>query len=53
MRKTYTVGNDVGVTVEGSLWVSVRALVTGEVPDDQALVTRSRQEHVWAVANMC
>lgn len=47
---TYTVGHDVGVTVERSLGVTVLGLVTGEVPDDQGLVTRTRQEHVGAIA---
>ena len=35
-----------GVTVERSLGVTVLRLVTGEVPDDQSLVARGRQEHV-------
>ncbi len=34
------------VTVQRSLGVSVRALVASQVPDDQALVARTRQEHV-------
>lgn len=50
---TYTVGNDVGVTVEGSLWVTVRALVAGQVPDDQGLVAGSRQKHVWVLEGGC
>ncbi len=29
-----------------SLWVAVRALVAGQVPDDQRLVAGTRQEHV-------
>jgi hypothetical protein len=37
--KTYTVGDDVGVTVKRALWVSVGSLVTGEVPDDEGLVS--------------
>jgi hypothetical protein len=36
--------------VEGSLWVSVGGLVAGQVPDDQGLVTGTREEHVWAVS---
>ena len=47
---TYTVGDDVGVTVQRSLGVTVLGLVTGEVPDDQGLVTRTGQEHVGAIA---
>lgn len=47
---TYTVGDDVGVTVQRSLGVTVLGLVAGEVPDDQGLVTRTRQEHVGAIA---
>lgn len=47
--KTYAVRDDVGVALEGSLGVSVLGLIAGEVPDDQGLVTRSRQEHVGAV----
>ena len=33
--------------MERSLWVSVAALVAGQVPDDQGLVAGSREEHVW------
>lgn len=44
-----TVGDDVGVTVEGTLWVSVGGLITGQVPDDEGLVARTGEEHVWAV----
>lgn len=47
---TYTVGDDVGVTVQRSLGVTVLGLVAGEVPDDQGLVTRTGQEHVGAIA---
>ena len=50
---TYTVGDDVGVTVERSLGVTVLRLVTGEVPDDQSLVARGGQEHVGAVERGC
>lgn len=46
----YAVGDDVGVAVKASLWVSVRGLVTGEVPDDQALVARTGKEHVRAAS---
>lgn len=45
-RATYTVGNDVRVTVERALGGSVGGLVAGQVPDDQRLVAGSRQEHV-------
>lgn len=38
-----------GVALEGALGVTVLGLVTGEVPDDQSLVTGSGQEHVGAV----
>lgn len=34
------------VAVKRSFWVTVRALVAGQVPNDQSLVARSRQEHV-------
>ena len=34
------------MAVEGSLWVTVRALVAGQVPDDQRLVAGTRKEHV-------
>lgn len=46
--ETYAVGDDVGVAVEGALWVSVGALIAGQVPDDQSLISATRQEHVWA-----
>jgi len=38
--------NDVRVTGEGSLGNTVSLLVTGKVPDDQALITGSGQENV-------
>lgn len=38
-----------GVAVKGALWVSVRALIAGQVPDDQSLISATRQEHVWAI----
>lgn len=41
-----------GVAVEGALWVSVRALIAGQVPDDQSLISATRQEHVWAIQNV-
>lgn len=34
------------VAVERSLWVAVRALIAGQVPDNQALVARAGEEHV-------
>lgn len=43
-----TVGDDVGVSLEGALWVSVGGLIAGQVPDDEGLVAGSGQEHVWA-----
>lgn len=48
---TYTVRDDVGVAVEGLLGVTVLRLVTGQVPDDQSLVTGAGQEHVGAIAS--
>lgn len=48
VRGDHTVGNDVGVTVEGTLGVTVRGVVAGKVPDDEGLVTRTGQEHVRA-----
>lgn len=36
------------VTVKGAFGVAVRSVITGEVPDDERLVTRSGQEHVGA-----
>ena len=45
----HTVGDDVGVTLEGAFGVAVGGLITGEVPDDEGLVTRTGQEHVGAV----
>jgi hypothetical protein len=44
----HTVGDNVRVTVEGAFGVAVRGLITGQVPDDEGLVTRTRQEHVGA-----
>lgn len=48
VEETYAVGDDVGVALEGALGVAVLGLVTGEVPDDQSLVTTGGQEHVGA-----
>jgi hypothetical protein len=39
----------VRVTVERSFWVSVRALVAGQVPDDESLVAGSGEEHIWVL----
>ena len=47
--KAYTVRDDVGVTLEAALGVTVGLLVAGEVPDDQGLVARCRQQHVGAI----
>jgi len=38
VRGDNAVGNDVRVTVKRSLWVTVRGIVAGQVPDDQGLV---------------
>jgi hypothetical protein len=46
VRRDNTVGDDVRVAVERSLGVAVLGLIAGEVPDDQGLVSGSRQEHV-------
>lgn len=46
VRGDDTVRHNVGVAVEGSLGVSVLSLVACEVPDDQGLVSATRQEHV-------
>lgn len=35
--------------MERSLWVTVGSLITGQVPDDERLVARTRQEHVWVL----
>lgn len=43
-----TVGDDVRVAVERALGVAVAGVVARQVPDDQRLVTRTRQEHVGA-----
>lgn len=45
-ENTYTVGDNVGVTVERALGVTVGSLIAGQVPDDEGLVARSRQEHI-------
>jgi len=44
----HTVRDDVRVTVEGALGVAVGGLITGKVPDDEGLVTRTGKEHVGA-----
>lgn len=45
----HTVGDDVRVTMERPLWNTVALVVTGKVPDNQRLVTRTRQKHVGAL----
>lgn len=45
---TYTVRDNVGVTVKASLGVSICCLVAGQVPDDQGLVATGGEEHVGA-----
>ena len=45
---TYTVRNDVRVTLQGSLGVAILRLVAGEVPDDEGLVSARGEEHVGA-----
>lgn len=47
--ETYTVGDDVGVTLQAALGVAVGLLIAGEVPDDQGLVARSGEQHVGAI----
>lgn len=42
-----------GVALQGSLGVTVLGLIASEVPDDQSLVARSRQEHVGAAEMEC
>ena len=42
------VADDVGVAVEAALRVPVGSVVTGQVPDDEALVTGTREKHVGA-----
>ena len=46
--RTYTVRDDVGVTREAALGVTVGLLVAGKVPDDQVLVATAREQHVGA-----
>ena len=45
---TYAVRDDVGVTLEAALGVTVGLLVAGKVPDDQVLVATAREQHVGA-----
>jgi hypothetical protein len=52
VRRSYAIRDDMGVTVQTSLWIAVRSVVTSEVPDDQRLVSRSRQEHVGAAVTL-
>lgn len=39
--------------MEGSLWVSVRGLIAGQVPDDESLIARARQKHVRVLERGC
>jgi hypothetical protein len=38
-RRSYTVRDDMGVTVQTSLWIAVGSIVTSEVPNDQRIVS--------------
>jgi len=49
VRGDNTVRDNVSVTVERPLWDTVVLLITGEVPDNQRLVTRTRQKHIWVL----
>lgn len=46
--RTYTVRDDVRVTLEAALGVTVGLLVASKVPDDQRLVATAREQHVGA-----
>jgi hypothetical protein len=46
--ESYTVRDDVRVTLEAALGVTVGLLVAGKVPDDQGLVATAREQHVGA-----
>lgn len=48
-RVAYTVRDDVGVTLEAALGVTVGLLVAGKVPDDQGLVATAREQHIGAI----
>lgn len=48
VRGDHTVGNNVRVAVQRSLRVSVGSFIAGQVPDDQAFVSRTRQQHIRA-----
>ena len=37
------------VSVEDLLWVTVRSVVSAQLPDDDGLVSRGSQEHVWVL----
>ena len=36
--------------MKASFWVAVVLIVAGEVPDDEGLVSTSREEHIWALS---
>lgn len=33
--------------MKGAFGIAIRALVAGQVPDDQSLVAGSREKHIW------
>lgn len=45
---TYTVGDDVRMSVKASLGVAVGGLIASKIPDNQSLVTRRGEKHVRA-----
>jgi hypothetical protein len=49
---TYAVRDDMRVTVQTPLGVAVCGLVAGQVPDDERLVARAREEHVGAARTL-
>ena len=38
--------------MQTSLWIAVGSIVSSEVPNDQSLVSRSREEHVGAAVTL-
>ena len=47
----YTVGNNVRVTLQTALRVTVGLLIASKVPNNQGLVATARKQHVGAMRN--
>ncbi len=46
IRGDNNITNEVGVTSQSTLWYAIVGLISGQLPHDDGLVSRRRQDHV-------